>query len=467
MIALDDASVLANANLYPTQFPQGGLSASNTLRVGAKVNYDAGTQMTSPLQGVLDDRFGAYRIEPTAPVTFYAANPRPADINGILNSVGGRFRITSANVLNFFTSLNGRGASTATELANQESKMTAALGGMNADIYGLSEVQNFSDGQTDNATNTYTNTAAQTIVDLLNAATSPGKFVLLDTLPLGASNGSDAIRNVIIYQPARVTPVGSPALYYQNDTNRPSLAQTFKPASGAKADQQTFTVVVNHLRSKGSACGGSLDDLLQGNCNGTRLLMAQNVAAWLATNPTADPAGANRKYLLIGDFNAYYGEDPIQFFVGQSYTDLIAKILGPSAYSYNFGSQNGYLDHALANPAFNPLIKNVAEWHINADEPAALEALNSSTKSAAAQIAYFAPDPFAASDHDPIVIGLNPLPGDLNDDGKVDAADQAVMTSSLGKPTSAVDRRADYDGDGSITVNDYRIWLNYYRSYQQ
>jgi predicted extracellular nuclease len=52
----------------------------------------------------------------------------------------------------------------------------------------------------------------------------------------------------------RVTPVGNAAPYYQNDTNRPSLAQTF--AGGrVSADTQTFTAVVNHFRSKAARCG--------------------------------------------------------------------------------------------------------------------------------------------------------------------------------------------------------------------
>jgi predicted extracellular nuclease len=265
-----------------------------------------------------------------------------------------------------------------------------------------------------------------------------------------------------------VTPVGGAALYYQNDTNRPSLAQTFRPASGRKAVPQTFTIVVNHFRSKGSACGGASDDPLQGNCNGLRLLMATNVQNWLSGNPTSDPAGANRRILLIGDFNSYLGEDPIQSFVSSgAYINLIDRLIGPTAYSFNFGSQSGYLDHALVNGSFLPFIKGIAELHVNADEPAALEALDSNLKSATAQAAYFAPTEFAASDHDPFVVSFNPLVGDLTDDGAVDLADRDVIVGSYGKPASEVDRRMDYDGDGTITPNDYRIWFSLYRAFIQ
>src|SRR5262249_14979008 len=66
VIALDDDSTLTNTNLFPTLFPQGGLSDSNTLRVGDLANYDSTSQTNTPLVGVLDDRFGEYRLQPTA-----------------------------------------------------------------------------------------------------------------------------------------------------------------------------------------------------------------------------------------------------------------------------------------------------------------------------------------------------------------------------------------------------------------
>ena len=195
---------------------------------------------------------------------------------------------------------------------------------MDADLYGLSEVQNFANGNTNGGT--YTNAALQSLVDGLNCRKAASDnlcanppctpYALIDTLSLGTANGTDAIRTAMIYRTDRLVPVGNPAMYYQNDTNRPTLAQTFQPVSGAKASQQTFTFVVNHYRSKGSACGGVLDDVYQGSCNGLRLNMAQNVVAWLAGNPTNDPEGVNRKLLVVGDFNPYYGEDPIQYFAG-------------------------------------------------------------------------------------------------------------------------------------------------------
>jgi len=471
-IALDDASLAFDTAINGgtvAPYPAPGLSDVNTLRTGALVNPNGGSPL--PLIGILDDRFSAYRIQPTSAVTFSnAPNPRP-DTAAISTALGGRVRVVGANVLNFFTTLGSRGAATATELTNQRTKLVEKLKKLNADVYGLSEIQNFANGNTNGGA--YTNSA---IADLTTAlATATGRsYQFLDTITAAnivggdiTQNGTDAIRNALVYDAAKVTPVGLAALYYQNDQNRPSLAQTFKPAVGAKISQQTFTVVVNHYRSKNTGCGAG-DDVFQGGCNSMRLAMANAVRNWLSTNPTSDPAGANRKYLLIGDFNAYYGEDPIQAFEGAGgYTDLINLLLGPNAYSYNFNSQSGYLDHALVNASLKPLIKAIAELHINADEPTALQALDSNVKSAAAQAAYFGANEFASSDHDPILIALNPLAGDLDDNGAVDLADRNIIVANYGKPACQVDRRMDYDGDGTITPADYRIWFSLYRAFIQ
>jgi predicted extracellular nuclease len=296
----------------------------------------------------------------------------------------------------------------------------------------------------------------------------PSALAIGNTL---TDNGTDAIRSGFIYDADRVAPVGFPALLSRNDQNRPTIAQTFQPAGGLHPDAQTFTVVVNHFRSKGSPCGPGNDDPLQGNCNGMRLAMTNSVVSWLEGNPTADPAGVNRRYVLIGDFNAYFGEDPIQAFLGPAgYSDLIDLLLHGTAYSYNFGSQVGYLDHAMANATALPLVKAVAELHVNADEPPALQALDSNLKSATAQAAYFAPDEFAASDHDPIVIGFNPLLGDFNDDGALSVNDRKLIHAAIEHGNSGhgpIDRRMDLNQDGDVTQEDFLIWQRLFIDWQQ
>jgi hypothetical protein len=49
------------------------------------------------------------------------------------------------------------------------------------------------------------------------------------------------------------------------------------------------------------------------------------------------------------------------------------------------------------------------------------------------------------------------LPGDYNDDGKVDAADYPIWRDTLGQPV-APGSAADGDRDGTITMADYDVW---------
>ncbi len=124
------------------------------------------------------------------------------------------------------------------------------------------------------------------------------------------------------------------------------------------------------------------------------------------------------------------------------------------------------------NGAALPLVKDIAHLHINADEPAALQALDSNAKSPAAQVAYFAPNEFAASDHDPLVVGFNPLAGDFDDDADLDGQDAAALAVAIARShlinlknrpghhhePPEVDRRMDMNGDGALNVADLLIW---------
>ena len=90
-IVLDDGN--NQQNIDPTRYPTGGLSATNTLRVGDTLDG---------LTGVIDFRFSVYRIQPVGPVDFIGTNlrtPAPAP-------VGGNLKVASFNVLNYF---NGDG----------------------------------------------------------------------------------------------------------------------------------------------------------------------------------------------------------------------------------------------------------------------------------------------------------------------------------------------------------------------
>ena len=121
ILALDDSSSSSGVNLNGgglAPYPPPGLSNANTLRAGALVNPNG--DIPIPLVGILDDRFGSYRIQPTTAVTFSnSSNPRP-DTAAVAASVGGRIQIVSANVLNFFTTLGSRAQQTQPSLPISE-----------------------------------------------------------------------------------------------------------------------------------------------------------------------------------------------------------------------------------------------------------------------------------------------------------------------------------------------------------
>lgn len=471
-LLIDDGQNGSNPD--PLIYPQpDGLSAGNTLRVGSTV---------SGASGILSFGFGAYRLQPTQPLIFADANPRTAAPElPARGPQGGEVRVASFNVLNYFNTLDQpgsvcfpatdnsqcRGADTAEEFARQRAKTIAAIRGLDADIVGLIEMENDGFGP---------DSAIQDLVNGLNEDEGGGTWAFVDPFPGAeqpARQGGDAIKVAFIYRPAHAEPVGPAAILDNSvdiraiDTqNRPPLAQTFR----SLRTNDRFTAVVNHFKSKGSDCNvaeapGELDDPdigdEQGNCNLTRLSLAEAMIDWLATDPTGS---GDPDFLVMGDLNAYRLEDPIQALVGAGYTDLITALNGDATYSFVFQGESGYLDHALANPALRPQVKAVTEWHINADEPVALD-YNVEFKSEGQVASFYAPDAFRASDHDPVVLQMMSA-GDLDNDGAVDRADRDVIVGALG--ARAGDERfvpeADYDDNGRITGSDLRRWLAFFRA---
>ncbi len=104
--------------------------------------------------------------------------------------------------------------------------------------------------------------------------------------------------------------------------------------------------------------------------------------------------------------NAYAQEDPITVFRDAGYVDTIDEFLGGEGYSFVFQGQSGYLDHALASPSLAAQVAGVTEWHINADEPIALD-YNVEFKSPGQVVSFYSDDAYRSSDHDPVLVGLS------------------------------------------------------------
>ncbi len=381
-ITLDDGLSVQNPDV--TRHPNGE-------PFGLTNRFRGGDTVTNTV-GVLDYRFGLYRVQPTQGADYTSVNPRTAEPE----AVGGSLKIASFNVLNYFTTLtsedsSARGADNPEEFARQQAKIVAALAAIDADVFGLIEIENNDD------------VAVQNLTDALNAEVGAGTYSFIST----GTIGTDAIKVALLYKPAAVTPVGDFARLdtsvdprFIDTKNRPALVQTFdEVATGGRV-----TVAVNHFKSKGSSCDDVNDPDTgdgQGNCNGTRTAAAAALADFLATDPTSS---GDPDVLIVGDLNSYDEEDPIDTLKAAGYTDLNEAFGGEFAYSYDFDGQFGYLDYALSSPTLTEQVMGTTEWHINADEPDLLD-YDTSFKSDT-QDAIFAPDPYRASDHDPVVVGL-------------------------------------------------------------
>ncbi|MCP3997743.1 MAG: ExeM/NucH family extracellular endonuclease, partial [bacterium] len=344
-ILLDDGE--ASTPAVPPYLPVGG-----TLRLG---------DTASTVTGVMHYSFETFRINPTVEVTFSEANPRPVTAP----DVGGDVRIATFNVLNFWTTLGGRGASTAEQLAEQTEGVVAAIIGLNADVVGLEEMEN-----------DLTHTPITTLVDALNAA--EGSTVWAWVGPVSDYNDYP-IRNEIIYRIGAVDPVGDPVTIVDgafddiapggsSQLGRPPVAQTFV------ADGETFTVMANHFKSK-SCTAASGDDSDQSNgqaCyNARRVLQAERVLQFVDELQTAT---GDMDVVVLGDLNAYMAEDPI-LTLETGLTNIFAEMVDdPYTYNYFAGSSapwigRGSLDHVLVTPEMAHKVTDVAAWQINGDEP--------------------------------------------------------------------------------------------------
>lgn len=382
-LMIDDASTVQNPDDVPFTDIHG-----EVVRLG-----DTLTGVT----GVLSYGFDAWRLQPTTDPTVERTNPRPSSPD----EVGGDIQVASFNVLNYFTTIDRpgavtdtgadpRGADSAEELERQRAKIVAAILELDADIVGLMEIENDAD-----------DAALHDLVASLNAAADEERYAAIQEPDTGGGLfGTDAIKVAMIYQPDAVTPLG-PAVTTDSDAfdnARLPLVQRFRPADGG----QPFTVVVNHFKSKtcgsgpSAATGANADQGDgQGCFNADRVVQAHALLDLIETLDAKD-------VLIIGDLNAYGEEDPIDVLEAAGYVDLIDQRLAePDQYTYVFGGQAGYLDHALVSPRLARRITGLDVWHINADE-----ALFQDYNTEFNPDDFYAPGPYRSSDHDPVLVGV-------------------------------------------------------------
>jgi uncharacterized protein len=386
---IDDASGTQNPEVI--LFGRGGnpLSANNTIRGGDTVDE---------ILAIMDHRFEGYRLQTQDPINFQASNPRlntPATVGNLAT-----LKVASFNVLNYFNGngLGGgfptsRGADNLAEFNRQRDKIVHALASLDADVVGLMEIENDGFGS---------ESAIQDLINGINDIAGANTYQFIQPSVITAT---DEITVAIIYKPAKVAPQGA-ALVIPNSfghaafdvTGRKPLVQNFMEIGNSK----TFTIGVNHYKSKGSVSPGLENEDQgdgQGNNNYLRTHQSQDLLNWIATNPSS---ASNSDIILLGDFNAYAMEDPLKHLENNGYVNLSPH----EEHSYTFSSMWGSLDHAFASYSMSSKVAGSTIWHINAAEPIILD-YNTENKSATQISNYYSNEPFRASDHDPVLIGLN------------------------------------------------------------
>jgi 5'-nucleotidase len=413
-VKLDDGSSFNFMTAANKSIPLPYVSPETPVRVGAAVTFTEDV--------ILDYRNNAWKLQPTQRVT--GDDEAPAsfqnDRTDRPEDVGGDVKIASFNVLNYFTETGEkyvakgntcsyyndrdgnritvntcsgegpRGAADATNLKRQQDKIVTALNALDADVVSLEEIENSAKFGPDR------DAALSALVDALNEGADTDNWAFVPSpSEVPEVSTEDVIRNAFIYKKSAVSTVGEsviledPAFHNARDP----LAQAFQPTVGT--DDDAFTVIVNHFKSKGS---GFDDGTGQGNANPDRVAQAEALVTFAEDLKTE--LGTDSVF-LSGDFNAYTMEQPMQVFYDAGYTNLGAEMT--DEYTYLFGGTVGSLDHILANDAALTTVTGADIWNINSVEPIALEYSRYNYNATD----FYAPDQFRASDHDPLVVGLS------------------------------------------------------------
>lgn len=414
-LTLDDGSNLQNKDIvYPGQ----GLSANNSLRVGDTVTN---------INAVMGYGFSKYRLHPITQPTFTATNLRTETPEF---SQEGDFKVASFNVLNYFNGdgqgagfPTSRGASSAAEFTKQRAKIITAISAIDADLYGLLEVEN--DGFGDLS-------AIKDLINGLNEKAGSDVWAFVDFK--SEQVGTDAIMSAIIYRKDRIAESGEAKFLTEvpfDYGNRALIAQGFTHMRSG----ETLNFVVAHLRSKGS-CPKDTSDVANidsgngaGCWNGVRTAAVTKMNEWLATTPTALPT---ENTIIVGDFNAYLMEDPVQTLIDKGMTEVSYHIHGEKVHSYVYNGESGSLDHAMVSSALAGRVVDVVDWHINADEPIILD-YNEEYKSDAAKTAFYSDNAFRSSDHDPVIIAIEHELPTLDAEHAIVVDENAVAGTEIGK----------------------------------
>jgi predicted extracellular nuclease len=252
----------------------------------------------------------------------------------------GGLLICAANIQNYFYDLGGyaQRKTTKEQQTLQTLKICKAFKQINADIYALCEIQKG-------------DSAAQMLVDDMNKMAKKNLYAYVSH---GWTN-SDMISCGYIYRTDKVKPYGEMQYAYQDTTSHYRyrlMACGFEEiASGER-----FVLNINHLRSK-RGTGAESNEKRMANVD-SLLVMLDKIEQ--------EQVFGDSDILLVGDYNSYTQEEPIQTLVRAGYADMVMRD-DSTGYSYVYHSEAGYLDRVFASESMAKQVKQVAVYHLNAD----------------------------------------------------------------------------------------------------
>ena len=248
--------------------------------------------------------------------------------------------ICATNIQNYFFDLGGyaQRKTTKKQQALQTLKISKALTHINADIYAICEIQRG-------------DSAPQMLVDAMNRMAKTEQYAYVSD---GWDN-QDMISCGYIYRKDKVKPYGE-MIHGYADTASHYHYRMVALGFEEMASGERFVLNINHLRSK-RGTGAESNEKRMANVD-SLMLMLDKI--------NTEQIFGDKDILLVGDYNSYTYEQPLQTIIAAGYEDVLMQF-APQGYSYVYYSEAGYLDRVFASPTMSKQVKMVQPYHLNAD----------------------------------------------------------------------------------------------------
>lgn len=357
------------------------------------------------------------RVNSTSSLTYqdgkWSGNTR-ADLEANLPDLGDyRLLVCGFNVENYFMTWGSMGADSYAEHQVQRAKVHKALRRINADIYGLVELQQGDE-------------AIREIVSDLNKALPERNYKYFHDSGTGTSQKVD-----FVYDENTVEPINTPAGTDEEVANRKKMICFREKETGEK-----FIYSINHFKSMNTG-------------DEERRVKEAKAVVKLYNTYRLNRHILDKDVLFMGDLNCYAFTEPIKVFTENGMIDLHRAFHSDSSYSYMYSGMASYIDHAISNGTMYRQVTGMSAFHINSDEDDRYNYQRSYDETM-----------FRCSDHDPVLVGLK-LDSTLTYDPTPQINTEEILSGNTRK---MIIRNAFKDDQQSFyaihTINGWLIELN-------